>query len=109
MKSLVWLGDSRLVMRDFPAQVRQRAGRQLRRVQEGIEPEDWKPMASVGLGVKEIRIRAAGAYRVIYIAKFVEAVYVIHAFQKKTPKTSSGDIELARSRFRQLVNERKQA
>ena len=79
------------------------------RVQAGKEPADWKPMPSVGLGVNEIRVREdGGAFRVIYVAKFSEAVYVLHAFQKKAPKTSKPDIELARRRFRELIQERMQ-
>lgn len=65
-------------------------------------PADWKPMSGIGAGVSEIRIRAAaGAYRVIYVARFEDAVYVLHAFQKKTQKTSKGDLELARQRYRE--------
>lgn len=84
------------------------AGYQLERVQAGKEPADSKPMPSVGLGVNEIRVRADGAFRVIYIAKFPEAVYVLHAFEKKSRKTAKQDVELARKRFRTLVQERKQ-
>ncbi len=65
-------------------------------------------MPSVGLGVNEIRVRVEGAYRVIYVAKFVESIYVIHAFEKKAQRTPRPDIELARKRFRTLVNARKQ-
>jgi phage-related protein len=66
-------------------------------------------MPSVGLGVNEIRVREdGGAFRIIYVAKFSEAVYVLHAFQKKAPKTSKPDIELARRRFRELIQERMQ-
>jgi phage-related protein len=83
------------------------AGHQLEQVQAGREPRDWKPMPSVGLGVNEIRVRAGDAFRVIYVAKFAEAVYVLHAFQKKSWKTSRGDIELARQRFRTLIEERR--
>ena len=85
---------------------RREAGFQLNQVQNGYEPDDWKPMNSVGMGVKEIRIRdAAGAFRVIYVAKFAEAVYVLHCFQKKTAKTSKADVELATGRYRDLVKE----
>lgn len=86
---------------------RQRVGRQLARVQDGLEPEDWKPMPSIGIGVREIRVRENGAYRLIYVAKFSEAIYVLHAFEKKSRKTAKLDVELARTRFRALVNERK--
>ena len=107
-KPLKWLGNSRENIRNFPDDPRREAGFQLDRVQEGKEPADWKPMPSVGLGVKEIRVRVGGAYRVIYVARFVEAVYVLHAFQKKSSKTSKPDIELAKQRFRALIQERKQ-
>lgn len=85
---------------------RREAGFQLDRIQNGDEPDDWKPMNTVGAGVKEIRIRdTAGAFRVIYVAKFAEAVFVLHCFQKKTPKTSRADLELAAKRYRDLVKE----
>lgn len=106
-KPVAWLGDSLHAIRRFPALARSRVGRQIARVQDGLEPDDWKPMPSVGLGVNEIRVRAEGAYRVIYVAKFTESVYVIHAFEKKAKRTARPDIELAHKRFRALVNERK--
>jgi phage-related protein len=84
-KPLVWLGDSREAIRAFPASVRQIAGFQLWRVQLGLEPNDWKPMPSVGLGVQEIRVRTGGEHRVFYIAKLAEAVYVLHAFEANAP------------------------
>jgi phage-related protein len=109
LKLVRWIGDSHAQIRAFPDDPRREAGYQLERVQAGIEPADWKPMPSVGLGVNEIRVREeSGAFRVIYIAKFSEAVYVLHAFQKKAQKTPKQDIELARRRFRELVQERKQ-
>ena len=94
-------------MKDFTPVARQRIGRQLARVQDGLEPEDWKPIPSIGIGVKEIRVRENRAYRLIYVAKFSEAIYVLHAFEKKTQKTPKSDIELARTRFRALVNDRR--
>ena len=85
---------------------RREAGYQIDRVQNGHEPDDWKPIPSIGSGVQEIRIRdAAGAFRVIYVAKFADAVYVLHCFQKKTQKTSKTDLDLAESRYRDLVKE----
>ena len=79
------------------------------RVQSGREPTDWKPMPSVGVGAKEIRVReASGAWRVIYVAKFEEAVYVLHAFQKKTQRTAKQDIDLAAERYRALARQRKE-
>jgi len=107
VKRVAWVGDSLERVREFAPDARRDAGYQLERVQAGAEPADWKPMPSVGLGVKEIRISAGGAFRVIYVATFAEAVYVLHAFQKKSRKTARKEIELARRRFRQLVAERK--
>lgn len=93
-------------LRAFPETAKREAGYQLDRVQNGLEADDWKPMTTVGAGVSEIRIRdAAGAFRVIYVAKFAEAVFVLHAFQKKTPKTSKTDLDLAEKRYRDLVQE----
>ena len=108
-KQVRWLGNSLESIRDFPDDPRREAGYQLDRVQAGNDPEDWKPMPSVGLGVKEIRVREGGAFRVIYVARFAEAVYVLHAFQKKANKTPKPDIELARKRFRELMQERRQS
>jgi phage-related protein len=105
-KPLIWLGDSRAVIRDFPEAARQVVGFQLWRVQRGLEPNDWKPMPSVGPGVQEIRIHAAGEHRVFYVAKFAEAVYVLHAFEKQTQRTPQDALDLARHRFRQLLHQR---
>ena len=107
MKSLAWLGDSLEIVKSFPAEARIQAGFELRRVQQGLEPTDWKPMGSIGLGVKEIRINVGTAHRVFYVAKFAEAVYVLHAMTKKTQKTPRQDIELAAKRLGQLAAERK--
>ena len=103
---LVWVGDSRQVVRGFPEAARQIAGFQLWRVQLGLEPNDWKPMPSVGLGVQEIRIHTGVEHRVLYVAKFAEAVYVLHAFEKRTRQTPKDDVELARSRLRLLLSQR---
>ena len=89
LKSIVFRGNALDDLRDFPEPARQEAGYQLDKVQRGFEPNDWKPMNTVGRGVREIRIRdASGAFRVIYVAKLADAVYVLHCFQKKTEKTS---------------------
>lgn len=106
MRRIDWLGDSLVRMRNFPAVAKRDAGYQLERVQKELEPSDWKPMTSVGPGVREIRVRAGGAFRVIYVAKYAEAIYVLHAFQKKSRKTPRLDIELARGRFKALTRER---
>lgn len=107
MRPVVWLGDSRIEVRSFAPEARQRAGQELRRVQDGGLPIDWKPMPVIGLGVNEIRVRIGGAYRVIYLAKFAEAVYVLHAFEKKSRKTARPDVEVARRRYRDLMRERR--
>ena len=102
-KPLVWLGSSLADVRAFPAEARQEAGFQLRRVQQGLSPSDWKPMSTVGLWVIEIRIHTTEEYRVFYVAKFAEAVYVIHAFHKQTQKTAPPDIALAQRRYADLL------
>jgi phage-related protein len=101
VKPIVFLGDSLARLRDFPDQARSLAGYELREVQKGHEPADWKPMKAVGPGVRELRIReAGGAFRVIYLASLGDRVVVIHAFQKKTQQTPKKDIDLAASRLR---------
>src|ERR1041385_5959612 len=100
MKPVQFLGDSQQCLRNFPADARQDAGYPLDKVQRGLQPDDFKPMPTIGKGVEEIRIRDdSGTYRVIYTARLADAVYVLHAFQKKTQGTSKHDIELARVRF----------
>jgi len=103
-KPIEFLGDALDALRSFPEPARREAGFQLDKVQHGGEPDDWKPMRSIGQGVREIRIRdESGAFRVIYLAKLADAVYVLHCFQKKTEQTSDRDIKLARKRFRDLM------
>jgi len=98
-KPVVWLGSSLLDVRAFPRLARQRIGRALELVQDGHEPPDWKPMASVGLGVREIRVKIGTQFRVLYVARYAEAVYVLHAFEKKSQKTSERDLALGRKRL----------
>jgi len=101
MKDLVFLGDSLERLREFPEAVRKEAGVQLHKVQQGLEPSDWKPMATVGPGVREIRIRdEAGAFRALYVTKIEDAVFVLHVFQKKTQQTAKRELDLAASRLR---------
>lgn len=102
MKSLKFVGSSLDDLRDFPSEARRQAGFELYAIQRGGEPSDWKPMQAVGHGVREIRIHVLGEWRVLYVAQFADAVYVLHAFQKKTQKTSRQDLELARRRYQQL-------
>jgi phage-related protein len=105
MKDLVFLGDSRDRLRDFPEDARRTAGFQLRRVQQGLEPDNWKPMPTIGPGVREVRVReGGGAFRVIYVALVADAVHVLHAFQKKSQKTSRPDLDLAARRLRALTS-----
>lgn len=108
MKPIAWIDDSLERLRQFPPAARNDAGYQLEQVQRGAEPTDWKPMPSIGLGVNEIRVRAGGAFRVLYVAKFAEAIYVLHAFQKKSAKASRVEVELARRRYRAIVARRRQ-
>jgi phage-related protein len=105
-KALLWLGSSREDIRAFPEDARRLAGFQLRSVQQGLDPSDWKPMPTVGPGVREIRIHTAFEHRVVYIAKFEEAVYVLHAFEKRSRKTPRHDLNLAKARWRQLMVQR---
>jgi phage-related protein len=107
MKPVEFLGNSLKALRELPAGGRRSLGFQLERVQRGSEPLDWKPMKSVGSGVCEVRARdESGAYRMMYVAKFEEAVYVLHCFTKKSQKTSALDLDLARTRYQQLVRDR---
>ena len=102
-KEIEWLGSSKEDLRDFPPQARQRAGYQLDILQDGDEPDDWKPMTTVGVGVQEIRIKGDdGAFRVFYVANRPEAIYVLHAFRKTTQKTEKRDIDLAKARLKSL-------
>jgi phage-related protein len=107
MKPVTFLGDSLDRLRAFPDDVRRKAGHQLERLQYGGIPDDWKPMRAVGAGVQELRVRGqSGAFRMIYVARFTEAIYVLHAFQKKANKTSTLDLDLARARYAQLTKDR---
>lgn len=100
VKELKFVGLSLDELRNFPEEARRVAGFELRAVQNGLEPRDWKPMRSVGPGVKEIRIHVLGEWRIVYVAKLTDAIYVLHAFQKRSQKTNKNDIELARRRFK---------
>jgi phage-related protein len=104
MKKIAFLGSSLDDLREFPSTARSEAGYQLDRVQHGLEPADFKPMPTIGKGVWEVRITdEAGQFRVIYIAKLKDALYVLHCFQKKTQKTSAKDLELSSKRLRELL------
>ncbi|MCW5968148.1 MAG: type II toxin-antitoxin system RelE/ParE family toxin [Blastocatellales bacterium] len=105
MKTLLFIGSSLDDLRDLPEEVRRAAGFQLYAVQCGLTPSDWKPMPGIGPGAMEIRIRLKGAWRIICVTRFENAIYVLHAFQKKTRKTSKADIELARKRYTEIGEE----
>ena len=107
-KPLAWLGSSLDDVRTFPAEARRAAGYQLGRVQQGLMPDDWKPITTVGAGVYEIRIHTALEHRVFYVAKYEGAVYVIHAFEKRTRQTREADIALARKRLADFLRLRGQ-
>jgi phage-related protein len=102
MKPLKFVGSSLDDLRNFPDEARRAAGFELRAVQSGLDPSDWKPMQAIGSGAKEIRIHVLGEWRVIYVAKLHDAVYLLHAFVKRSRKTSRPDIELARQRYKQI-------
>jgi phage-related protein len=103
MKPIAFLGGALDDLREFPANARRGAGYQLDRVQRGLDPDDWRPMATIGRGVREIRVHdETGAFRVIYVANLADAVYVLHAFQKKTQQTSKRDLDLAVARLREV-------
>jgi phage-related protein len=105
-KPIEFCGSSLSDLRTFPEDARREAGHQLDQVQQGREPDDWKPIPGIGVGVREIRIRdASGAFRVIYVAKFEAAIFVLHCFQKKTQKTSRADVVLATQRLKDLIKE----
>lgn len=106
MKPLEFVGSSREDLRIFPAEARRAAGFELSFVQQGLALSDWRPIHEIGSGVMEIRIHARGEWRVIYVAKLAGAVYVLHAFEKKTRKTRQTDIELARKRYREIGGKR---
>jgi phage-related protein len=106
MKPLDFRGSSLDDLRAFPRSAIREAGHQLDRVQHGLMPDDAKPMSSIGKGVVELRIwDEAGTFRVVYVAKFEDAVYVLHCFQKKTQQTARKDIDLAAKRFKELLKE----
>lgn len=108
-KEIRWIGSAYRDLLAFPREARKEAGFQLGKVQSGLEPADWKPFDTVGAGTREIRITdASGVYRVMYVAKFEEAIYVLHCFQKKTQATSKLDVAVAAARYRAIVRMRKE-
>lgn len=105
MKLLTFVGTTLADLRDFPEDARREAGYQLDRVQNGLDPKDWKSMPSVGSGVREVRIREeSGAHRIFYVAHVRGQIYVLHAFTKKTQKTSLSDIQIGKARYKAVVS-----
>ena len=108
-KQIRWVGSAYDDLLAFPKDARKEAGFQLGKVQAGLEPTDWKPFDDVGAGTKEIRIRdASGTFRVMYLAKFEECIYVLHCFQKKTQAASKQDKAIVAARYRAVVNARRE-
>jgi phage-related protein len=105
MKRIEFRGRSPAAIRDFPTYVRREAGYQLDRAQHGLDPTDWKPIPTVGKGVREIRIRAEGQFRVIYLTQSPNLVVVLHAFQKKSRKTPKHEVDQARRNFRKAFSD----
>ncbi|MEM8637287.1 MAG: type II toxin-antitoxin system RelE/ParE family toxin [Cyanobacteria bacterium P01_G01_bin.54] len=102
-KKIYWLGSSKKDLSDFPKEAKRKAGFQLRALQRGEQPTDFKPMPTVGKGVEEIRIWTGDAYCIFYVARSSEAVYVLHAFQKKAQQTARQDIELGQQRYQSMI------
>jgi phage-related protein len=107
MKRIEWLGTSLNAVRDFPQGARMLVGQELQLVQAGLMPKDFKPMPTVGAGAYEIRVREGNQYRVIYVAKFSDFIYVLHAFIKKTPQTAKPDLDFAKSQYTTLLKRKK--
>lgn len=108
MKKLIWRGNSRKRIREFPAPVQDVAGHELLKIQLGRDPNDWRPMSSIGSGVIEIRIHVNGEFRILLISAYPEAVYVLHCFQKKTEKMPFLHFELARKIYAEIQIYRKE-
>jgi phage-related protein len=102
-KLIYWVGSSREELSNSSREARRKAGFQLRAIQRGQKPTDFKPMPTIGKGVEEIRIWTGEAYRIFHVARFEEAVYVLYSFQKKTQKTSKRDIELGQNRYQEMI------
>jgi len=103
MKPITWLGDTYKVVKEYPANVRKEIGYSLDKLQRGLELFDWKPMTTVGQGVREIRVHQENEYRIFYVAKFEESIYVLHVFTKKTQHTSQKDIDLGKDRYKEVL------
>lgn len=106
MKEIRWLGLTNRIVREYPVNARREIGYSLDLIQRGLDPFDWKPMVGVGSGVREIRVHEENEYRVLYVAKFEEAIYVLHSFVKKTQQTTKKDIDIAKKRYAEILDMR---
>ena len=106
-KRIYWVGAALDEVRALPEQARCEAGHQLHAVQFGRMPSDWKPMRTVGPGVMELRLHLINEYRVLFVARHAEAIYVLHAFAKKSRRTSQADVDVGRRRFREMMQLRR--
>ena len=106
-KPVVWMGRSKEIVSRFLPETRRQAGFQIFRVQQGLFPTDWKPVKSIGSGIFEIRLHRPNEHRVLYVSKFPEAVYVLHAFEKKSRKTSLRDIKIGRENYKAMLDYQK--
>jgi len=107
MKTMIWQSDSLKTLKGFPEQVKHDFGVELMRIQSGLDPIDWKPMPSIGKGVREVRVQYRNQYRLVYVAKFEEAIYVLSAFIKKTQRTPRAEVDKAKERLREVIRSRK--
>jgi len=103
MKKVIFEGDSLEVISNFSKIAKRRTGYEIDRVQRGLEPENWKPFSIIGKGVREIRVQVGQQYRIIYLAKFDEKVHVLHAFEKKSQKTSQSQVNTAKNRYKLVL------
>ena len=102
LKPILWFGNSRQVVRGFGKAVKDQLGDELYRLQIGLDPKNWKPMSTIGPGVREIRVSSGGQFRVVYLLRRPEGIVILHAFQKKSQQTGRADIEISRQRLKQL-------
>jgi phage-related protein len=107
-KSIVFLGNSEKTMRSFSLDVQKDFALNFHMLERGLEPLDWKPMKSIGLGVREIRVKDRdGIYRAIYVLKVKDKIHILHVFQKKSQKTAKHDLDLAKARMKLIIMEGK--
>lgn len=107
MKSIVWLSVTYETIKVYPVNVRRETGYNLDKLQRGAEPSDWKPMTKIGPGVKEIRIHEGNEYRILYVTKFKEAIYILHSFVKKTQQTTQKEMNIGRKQYLEMLRMRR--